>query len=113
MVIKVKDVIKKLQKMDPEAIFVTTTDNFEMGHSTVPAHGISEFSGEWIQGPYMNPQKGRDNIKYKLMDENKFNAQQELIKVLENQVADLSMMSKIELGNDVIDEIKRLKNILK
>lgn len=69
-------------------------------------------SGEWIQGPYMNPQKGRDNIKYKLMDENKFNAQQELIKVLENQVADLSIMSKIELGDDVIDEIRRLKEIL-
>jgi len=49
MAIKVKDVIKKLQKMDPEAIFVTTTDNFEMGHSTVPAHGISEFSGELVK----------------------------------------------------------------
>ena len=35
--------------------------------------------------------------------------QQQLIDVLTNQVVDLSMMSKIELGNDVIAEIKRLK----
>ena len=35
--------------------------------------------------------------------------QQQLIDVLTNQVVDLSMMSKIELGDDVIAEIKRLK----
>jgi hypothetical protein len=34
--------------------------------------------------------------------------QQELIDVLTTQVVDLSMMSKIELGDDVIAEIKRL-----
>ena len=38
--------------------------------------------------------------------------QQELIDVLYSQVVDLSMMSKIELGDDVITEIKRLKEIL-
>ena len=38
--------------------------------------------------------------------------QTELITVLENQVVDLSMMSKIELGDDVIAEIKRLKSLL-
>ena len=38
--------------------------------------------------------------------------QQELIDVLYSQVVDLSMMSKIELGDDVINEIKRLKEIL-
>ena len=38
--------------------------------------------------------------------------QQELINVLESQVMDLSMMSKIELGDDVIEEIKRLKDLL-
>lgn len=36
----------------------------------------------------------------------------ELIEVLMNQVTDLTMMSKIELGDDVIAEIKRLKGIL-
>lgn len=38
--------------------------------------------------------------------------QQELIDVLYTQMIDLSMMSKIELGNDVIAEIKRLKGLL-
>lgn len=37
------------------------------------------------------------------------NTQQELINVLESQVMDLSMMSKIELGDDVIDRIIKLK----
>ena len=35
--------------------------------------------------------------------------QQELIKLLYLQVVDLSMMSKIELGDDVVNEINRLK----
>ena len=39
-------------------------------------------------------------------------AKDELIKVLECQVMDLTMMSKIELGDDVIAEIKRLKTII-
>ena len=34
--------------------------------------------------------------------------QQELIQLLENQIMDLVMMSKIELGDDVIEEIKSL-----
>jgi hypothetical protein len=39
--------------------------------------------------------------------------QQELINLLESQVVDLSIMSKIELGDDVIVEINRLKGLLK
>ena len=35
-----------------------------------------------------------------------------LIKVLYSQVMDLTMMSKIELGDDVIAEIRRLKEII-
>ena len=42
----------------------------------------------------------------------KMAAQQQLIELLMNQVVDLSMMSKIELGDDVIAEIKRLKSII-
>jgi len=42
----------------------------------------------------------------------KMAAQQQLIAVLMNQVIDLSMMSKIELGDDVIKEIKRLQEII-
>lgn len=36
-----------------------------------------------------------------------------LIRLLESQIADLIMMSKIELGDDVIAEIVRLKELLK
>jgi hypothetical protein len=39
--------------------------------------------------------------------------QRELIDVLYSQVIDLTMMSKIELGDDVIAEIRRLKTKLK
>lgn len=38
--------------------------------------------------------------------------QKELINLLEGQVVDLTMMSKIELGDDVIEEIKLLKSKL-
>jgi hypothetical protein len=44
--------------------------------------------------------------------EEKIKLQEELIDVLYSQVVDLSMMSKIELGDDVIMEIKRLKDAL-
>ena len=46
------------------------------------------------------------------MTSTKMAAQQELINVLYSQVMDLSMMSKIELGDDVIAEIKRLNDII-
>ena len=39
-------------------------------------------------------------------------AKDQLIELLYIQVVDLSMMSKIELGDDVIAEIKRLKAII-
>jgi hypothetical protein len=43
---------------------------------------------------------------------NKEQTKDELINVLYGQVIDLTMMSKIELGDDVIEEIKRLKGII-
>jgi hypothetical protein len=39
-------------------------------------------------------------------------AQRELISILMNQVVDLSMMSKIELGDDVLNEINRLRFLI-
>ena len=39
-------------------------------------------------------------------------AKDKLIELLMGQVIDLSMMSKIELGDDVIAEIKRLKEFI-
>ena len=41
------------------------------------------------------------------------NTQKQLIDLLYSQVVDLTMMSKIELGDDVIAEIQRLKNLIK
>ena len=40
-------------------------------------------------------------------------AKDALIEVLMNQVIDLTIMSKIEFGDDVIAEIKRLKEIIR
>ena len=42
----------------------------------------------------------------------KIATQQQLIDLLYSQVVDLTMMSKIELGDDVIAEIKRLNKII-
>ena len=39
-------------------------------------------------------------------------AKDALIEVLTNQVIDLTIMSKSQFGNDVIAEIKRLKEII-
>ena len=46
------------------------------------------------------------------MMSSKMAAQQQLINLLYSQVIDLTMMSKIELGDDVISEIKRLNEII-
>jgi hypothetical protein len=43
---------------------------------------------------------------------NKEEAKDALIELLMNQVIDLTMMSKIELGDDVIAEIRRLKELI-
>jgi|TARA_R110000868_G_scaffold4165_2_gene25813 hypothetical protein len=42
----------------------------------------------------------------------KMAAQLQLIELLESQIIDLTMMSKIELGDDVIAEIKWLKTLI-
>ena len=47
-----------------------------------------------------------------MSNEEQIKIQQELINIIYTQVADLSMMSKIELGDDVIQEIKRLNDLL-
>ena len=43
---------------------------------------------------------------------NKEQAKDQLIELLMGQVIELTMLSKIELGNDVIEEINRLKQII-
>ena len=46
-------------------------------------------------------------------DDQIIKTQKELIDLLFSQVVDLTMMSKIELGDDVIAEIQRLKEKIK
>lgn len=41
-----------------------------------------------------------------------YELQKDLIELYESQIIDLTMMSKIELGDDVIEEIKRLKQLI-
>ena len=43
---------------------------------------------------------------------NKEQATKALLELYENQIMDLTLMSKIELGDDVIAEIKKLKAII-
>lgn len=43
---------------------------------------------------------------------NKEQAKDQLLQLYENQIQDLTVMSKIELGDDVIKEIHRLKMII-
>ena len=45
----VEELIKKLQKCDPKAIVVKTTDNFEQGHNEVLASRVDEFKGGMIE----------------------------------------------------------------
>ena len=51
-------------------------------------------------------------LNIKINKVSKEEAKTALIEVLTNQVVDLMMMSKIELGDDVFKEIKRLKEII-
>ena len=58
-----------------------------------------------------------DKIKWMIdehtrVQDNQIKFRDELIELLTNQVVDLTMMSKIELGDDVIAEIKRLNEII-
>jgi len=58
-----------------------------------------------------------DKIKWMIdehtrVQDNQIKFRDELIELLTNQIVDLTMMSKIELGDDVLAEIKRLKDII-
>ncbi len=49
---KAKDLIKELEKVNPEATVVVTTDNFEQGHSTIKASHLYKFKGELKDKPF-------------------------------------------------------------
>jgi hypothetical protein len=46
------------------------------------------------------------------MTQDQDQAKDKLLRLYESQIMDLVLMSKIELGDDVIAEIKRLKEII-
>jgi hypothetical protein len=82
-----------------------------------------QISKAWNDGDYAyfySKETGREfdngeqyyNEMYNKQTMSKEQAKTELIKLLQNQIADLVLMSKIELGDDVIAEINRLKLII-
>jgi hypothetical protein len=87
-------------------------------YSDLPSHmayvpknkekNIKNMNKWYNYGKWRHPEKRNQLMK----DMNKEQAKDELIELLTNQVVDLTMMSKIELGDDVIAEIKRLKDII-
>jgi len=64
--------------------------------------------GDACTGECLKPVK----VTSRKSSKQKIRLQQELIDLYEQQIMDLTLMSKIELGDDVIEEIKRLKTEL-
>jgi len=73
------------------------------------------FLTKWKTDLNLNLDKMENNNLIKIMQNaaGLIETQRELIDVLYSQVIDLTMMSKIELGDDVIAEIKSLKTKIK
>ena len=71
--------------------------------SMIDAEHIVSLLDEVVAADQVTDQAIQDTIE----------TQQQLIELLFGQVIDLTMMSKIELGDDVIAEIQRLKNLIK
>ena len=70
---------------------------------------VYEFIGITYYGPYDKVAVANDILERTADSLPIPNAKDQLIDLLYSQVMDLSMMSKIELGDDVIAEIRRLK----
>jgi hypothetical protein len=81
------------------------SDDFQIGPD-----GAYEYTEDITPNEKTMTDKELQNVPQ--MISTKMAAQQQLINLLYSQVMDLTMMSKIELGDDVIDEIKRLQNII-
>ena len=81
--------LNKLNKQEPPFV----SDDFQIGPDG--AFELGDDVSDWVDG-------------VDIVDE----AKSDLIHLLETQIIDLVMMSKIELGDDVIAEIARLKAII-
>jgi hypothetical protein len=78
----------------------------EAGYNEAPKFGPSQNNPPYISDDFQIGPNGA-------YEHNEIvHIQQQLIDLLYSQVIDLSMMSKIELGDDVIAEVKRLKSII-
>jgi len=91
------------------------------GHSIIDKaiNQAKEMEKEQIMNAYNNGDNRSAELYYnetfnkiQLRTMNKEEAKDALIELLMNQVIDLTMMSKIELGDDVIAEIRRLKELI-
>jgi hypothetical protein len=93
--------INKINENTPPYV----SDDFQIGPD-----GAYEYTEDIT--PEGKPMTDKELQNVPQMISTKMAAQQQLINLLYSQVMDLTMMSKIELGDDVIDEIKRLQNII-
>jgi hypothetical protein len=93
--------MNKINKNNPPYI----SDDFQIGPD-----GAYEYTEDITPNEKTMTDKELQNVPQ--MISTKMAAQQQLINLLYSQVMDLTLMSKIELGDDVIDEIKRLQNII-
>lgn len=100
----------------------TMTEANEAGYNEAPKFSPSQNNPPYISDDFQIGPDGAYEQKETMTEEelqnfpqmmsSKMVAQQQLINLLYSQVIDLTMMSKIELGDDVIAEIKRLNEII-
>jgi|688.fasta_scaffold102743_8 hypothetical protein len=81
-------------------------------HEAIDRFGVMQIGGE---GGEVNHQAATDWLE-RNYPENQVNAdldaRDQLIQLYESQIMDLTLMSKIELGDGVIEEIRRLKTAI-
>lgn len=100
-----------LSRADVDQI-IRTCENPPEPNSTLRKTAKRYMSKDNLYCYYSDLPSPMSYIKTKKNNMTKEQAKDELIEVLMNQIVDLTMMSKIELGDDVIAEIARLKTII-
>jgi hypothetical protein len=93
--------MNKVNKNNPPYV----SDDFQIGPD-----GAYEYTEDITPEEKVMTDKELQNVPQ--MISAKMAAQSQLINLLYSQVMDLTLMSKIELGDDVIAEIKQLKYII-
>lgn len=112
---KVKEEIEKnMKKEQVQETYKYTEEDirraFDYGYSIRDSYG--DRSDNMTADKYIQYlQQSNPPISFE-REMTKEEAKDKLIELLYSQVVDLTLMSKIELGDDVIEEIKRLKSII-